>query len=132
MTDSESIKTHEDLRKKIEFLHQKREIQETTLSENLKWLYESLKPNALLETAIENLKEEEESVNEATHLSIDYLTKKYLDTSKTFRGSIGAMVMNEALHFAYNRYQKQVKGFFTNSARNIAEIITPKRRRKSQ
>jgi len=131
MTDLDIIETHEDLRKKIGALHQKREMQEEVLSGNLKWLYESLKPNALLETAIENLKDEEESVNEATHLSIDYLTKKYLGTSKTFRGSIGAMVMNEALHFAYNRYQKQVRGFFRNSARNLAEILTPKRRRKS-
>lgn len=130
MTKNNPIENHAQLRERIAELNNERINQEKVLAENFKWLYESMKPEALIETAIDNLKEEEDSLNEVTHLSIDYLTRKYLTFSRRFRGSVGAIILNEALHFAYNRYQPEVRGFFKQSARNLASIITPKRKLK--
>lgn len=126
-----SIDNVEALRRRVAVLEKIKEEQEIILAQNIQEVYHALKPTELLKSAIEVMKDEKESLAEAGHLSIDYLSQQYMNNTGTFSGWLKGIIAKEAIHMLYNRYEDKIHNFIGKTGNKMVQLFSSKSKKNN-
>lgn len=112
ITPSASIGSYEDLKKRVAYLESVKEEQEETLKENMREVYQSLQPAELIKKAIYNIRNDEELVEDSTHLGVslglDLLVGKIFEKDNSTSGKLKAFAAKQVISLIYKRYEPRV------------------------
>lgn len=112
ITPSPSIGSYEDLKRRVAYLESVKDEQEETLKENIREVYQSLQPAELIKKAIYNIRNDEELVEDSTHLGVslglDLLVGKIFEKDDSAGSKLKAFAAKQVISMIYKRYEPRV------------------------